>query len=220
MKPSPEEIEAVRAHVAQSLPPKDDWFGFPGWRDQIEAALIDAVFSAQARYGTETTGVRAVVARWEASQPGRSLDSLDALLGVTAREFRVILANDQRVPGTAKDRMLKADAVREVAKALTAIGVRGSKDFLKRVEDDETQLKAAFTSPPGVGPVTFSYCCMLLGHADIKADTMIRRFVADAVKRPEVPTGFARDALRTLADQLETDPIALDHAIWRWQRGS
>lgn len=35
-----------------------------GWPGQIEAALLDAVFSIRARYGSPTTGVRAVVSRW------------------------------------------------------------------------------------------------------------------------------------------------------------
>lgn len=37
-----------------------------GWQGEIEAALLDAVFSIRARYGGPHSGVRAVVSRWRA----------------------------------------------------------------------------------------------------------------------------------------------------------
>lgn len=51
-------LASIDSRVGQAIP------GCPGgWPGQIEAALLDAVFSIQARYGGPTTGVRGVVAR-------------------------------------------------------------------------------------------------------------------------------------------------------------
>jgi len=52
-----EDIAAVRRSVDAIPKPWPEWGG--GWTGQVEAALIDAVLSIRARYGSSsTTGVR------------------------------------------------------------------------------------------------------------------------------------------------------------------
>ena len=72
------DLEALQARIKgdESELKKFTWPG--GWPGEIEAALIDAVFSIRARYGTGENGVRGVVKRWR-DERGDVLDDLRAL---------------------------------------------------------------------------------------------------------------------------------------------
>lgn len=59
---------------------------------------------------------------------------------------------------------------------------------------------------------------MLLGHPGVKADTWIRRFVADAIGRGS-EASEAGSLVKAAAAALGVDPTALDHAIWRHMSG-
>ncbi len=85
--------------------PREAWPHWnQGWPRESEAALLDAIFSSRAAYGTPKTGVRAVVDRWRTHRSVAAddrLDSLPALAAFTDRgdELATILGNRQRVPG-------------------------------------------------------------------------------------------------------------------------
>ncbi|MER2223919.1 MAG: hypothetical protein ABS976_20255, partial [Rhodococcus sp. (in: high G+C Gram-positive bacteria)] len=101
-----------------------------GWPRESEAALLDAIFSSRAAYGTPKTGVRAVVDRWRTHRSVAAddrLDSLPALAAFTDRgdELATILGNRQRVPG---NYFTKAEGAARAAKALVESGCRSSAD--------------------------------------------------------------------------------------------
>jgi hypothetical protein len=62
---------------------------------------------------------------------------------------------------------------------------------------------------------------MLAGVPGAKPDRMICRFVADALELPRrsVGTEFAYGIVTAAAKEMGTSATALDHTIWRWQRG-
>ncbi|WJG14306.1 MULTISPECIES: hypothetical protein [Gordonia] len=187
----------------------DDFHTWPGgWPGEIEAALIDAVFSIQARYGGPRTGVRAVVNRWRSRDDRTAkIDDLEALAAADPVEFVRTVNNSAQASGR-----LKGEIVIDAAKALTAVGLRHASDFTNSKEQ-----KNAYLSVKGCGSVTWSYFGMLLGEADVKADTWIVRFVERALARP-VRTEEARELLATVATMRDVSATALDHAVWEYAR--
>ena len=106
--------------------PREAWPHWnQGWPRESEAALLDAIFSSRAAYGTPKTGVRAVVDRWRTHRSVAAddrLDSLPALAAFTDRgdELATILGNRQRVPG---NYFTKAEGAARAAKALVESGL-------------------------------------------------------------------------------------------------
>lgn len=211
-------VEALEGHIRSALGQREEWALYPGgWPDEIDVALIDAIFSARAKYGTKDSGVRAVIGRWR-EDAERKLDSLAALTERQTEELIEVLDNDQLVPGPAKDRPRKAEAVQMVARDLIEIGISNTAELRHAMEEDREAVRQAFTATYGVGKVTFSYFSMLLGFPDVKADRMIRGFVAEALGRGQVDPETARQLVIEIAGRMNVDPRDLDHAIWQWQR--
>ena len=208
---SDEQTQRLQEYIAETLP--NDWVAWPGgWPGEIEAALLDAVFSIQARYGGPSTGVRSVVKRWRSHRQEASLDDLDALVAYSSRgdELVSILENHQQVPGRSAT---KAQAVASAASNLTALGIRHAAD----VDPARLDLRDAYRKVPGLGEVTWEYFLMLLGVPGVKADTMIQRFVTAALG-PAIPAADCATLVKAVADRLDVSPTVLDHAIWSYQR--
>lgn len=193
----------IDAAVSEDL---QEWPG--GWPGEIEAALIDAVFSIRARYGGPETGVRGVVKRWR-ERDGRTgkIDDLEALADADPADFVNTVNNAAKASGR-----LKCEIVVDAANALTAVGLRHASEFTNSSEQ-----KKAYLSVKGCGSVTWSYFGMLLGLPDVKADTWIVRFVEKALARPVRPEE-ARELLATVATARAVSATALDHAVWEYAR--
>lgn len=203
------EVKKLVERIEADLP-RDQWPTWPGgWKGDIEAAVLDAIFSIRARYGGENTGVRGVVERWRGSR-GEGRDDLRALEAFDGRENELleILQNRQKLGNG----QTKASAAVAAAKALLKAGVRSSSDV--KGTDEE---RRAWCSVTGLGEVTWSYAQMLLGVPGVKADVMVMRFVGSTLGR-EVPAAEARDLVLAAARRMDVDATDLDHAIWSWQR--
>lgn len=112
-------VRALLDHIDAELP-RESWPHWTdGWPHEIEAALLDAAFSARATYGTPTTGVRAVITRWR-DHRGAPLDDLTALAAHADEPegLLAVLNNRQRVPG---NYTTKAQAVATAAHSLTEL---------------------------------------------------------------------------------------------------
>lgn len=219
-----EDLESVVQHVKTVVGHLDGSEAPPGWRDQVNCALIDAVFSARARYGTADTGVRQTVKRW--ATDGRPSDDLTALAAYDDKpaDLAELLDNRQHVPGGWST---KAAAVARAASQLIKIDVTSARDVVEAGDERFMEIKSAVTSVKGIGEVTFTYFGMLLGRPDVKADLHIRRFVTNALAGPIgtstdgiVSPHRARMLLNKAARSIGVDPITLDHAVWRAQRGA
>jgi len=199
---------ALAEHVDREL--SKPWPVFRGgYPHEVEAALIDAVLSIRNIYGTSpTTGVRGAVRRWrEERQVGAGgLDDLSQLAEADALSLAEVLDNRQVLRGG----LLKAEGIVVAATRLAAAGVTSA----AHVDPKETEHRNAYVGVKGLGPVTWTYLLMLLGHSGVKADTWVIRFVEDGLGRPS--TAKEAEALVTaVAAELDVEATTLDHAIWR-----
>lgn len=207
------DVVILRRAIGEKLPqPWTEWPG--GWPDEVEAALLDAVLSIRARYGTADTGVRGAVARYREEVGGESLNDLARLAGFDPRRLTTVLRNQQRTSGRSK-----TEAIVEAARSLVDVGVHTASQL------DPEEHKRAYTKVHGLGVVTWEYFTMLLGRPGVKADTWVVRWVSAQLGR-DVPSREAHTLLTEVATDL-VDPDAgaphafltrLDHQIWRTAR--
>jgi hypothetical protein len=208
--------------ITASIGSKETWPPYPGgYPQEIEAALLDSVFSLSAVYGSAETGARAVVKRWR-DHVGRPLNSLSALVADVEgaggpQEFRVILKNNAIAVPNSKDQPTKAAAVYGVARTLTQFGVDAADDVRTKNAEDPKGLYRAITKERGVGEAGATYFLMLLGIQGVKADVMIRRFVAQALGVADVEPAQSQDLVAAAAGALEVDLLSLDYAIWDYE---
>ncbi|PVA23703.1 heme peroxidase superfamily protein [Mycobacteroides abscessus subsp. abscessus] len=199
-----DEVALLLGRVRAELPSSFDHVP-DGWPGAAELALIDAVLSIQARYGASADkGVRGAIARYKKAFPDRApWDDLQALAAVDAQSLAEVLGNRQSTGG-----VLKAAAIVDAAGRLAAAGA------VHAVDVDECRHKSAYVGTKGLGPVTWSYFLMLLGHDGVKADTLVTRFVTQAVGR-DVSAEQVGDLVTDAAKELGVPATVLDHAIWR-----
>lgn len=199
-------VEIVAAYIT-AIMPRESWpFWFDGWPGEIEAAVLDAVFSARATYGTESTGVRKVVAAWRADR-GVELDDLRAFTALEPDALVDVLGNRQRVAG---NYTTKAEAARLIAEALLALGVRHASDI-----DGSDLQKAAFTSVAGVGQMSWECFLAVLDVATPESEAAIAAFVRQAAGWEDVDVDRE---LASAASLLDCSTATLRHSIWRYQR--
>jgi hypothetical protein len=207
-----DQVERLLKVIEAELP-RGEWVPWPGgYPGEAEAALVDAVFSIGARYGTSPDrGVRGVVKKWREHRDHAPLDDLCQLKEFAGRgdDLAEILGNQQKV---ARGTRLKADALAEAAERLVDAKVRSSADVAASQEQ-----KKAYTSVRGLGPVTWEYFLMLLGIPGVKADVHIQRFVSRAVD-VDVSPAECRSLLHDVAEQMGESPTELDHAVWAYER--
>lgn len=180
-----------------------------GWPGQIELALIDSVMSIRAKYGTQTTGVLGRVLHYRSTIDCRSGDDLTALARRDRQELRDLLGSQ------CSGGRLKSDICLDVAQRLVDAGVSQS----AQLDVNREAQKRAWTGTVGLGWVTWEYFTMLLGHPGVKADTMIKRFVSEALMVQDADPKRAHAAVMDAAKILGVRARDLDHAIWRHQSG-
>lgn len=205
--------------ITASIGSKETWPAYPGgYPQEVEAALLDSVFSLSAVYGSPETGARAVVKRWR-NHVGRPLNSLSGLVADVDSAggplcFRTILKNNAIAVPNSKDRPTKAAAVYGVARTLVEFGVDCADDVRAKNADEPKSLYRAITRERGVGEAGATYFLMLLGIQGVKADVMIRRFTARAVGSAGVDSSQSQNLVAAAAAALEVDMLSLDYALW------
>ena len=206
--PTPHDQDVLVAYAKETIGTPGPWPG--GWPHDIEAALIDAVFSVRATYGSRVvgseTGVFGAVTRWRAHRDGHADD-----LHVLADTAPSVLAQKTNAGRIA--RRSKAEIVVEAANALKNVGVRNAADVLEK----EEPARVAYRSVKGCGPVTWRYFRMLVGLDDVKPDTWVMRFVQDRLPHIHT-TDEAALLIAGAAAELGVEAKQLDHAIWLYRR--
>jgi hypothetical protein len=200
------DVDVLEKYVRNEIGTSPDtWPG--GWPGQVDAALLDAVFSVRARYGSRArgTGVYGAVTRWQKER--KVCNDLTYLATYDPSALRKI-TNDGKISGR-----YKAEVVIEAAGALSAIGAVRSNDFEHRM----AEARSAYLSVKGCGPVTWAYLRMLLGLEDVKADVWVRHFVARAIGS-ELSAAEVSQLVKSVAARMNVSATDLDHAIWRHQR--
>jgi hypothetical protein len=220
---TPDDVARVCEHVRKTI--GDDprqWTRWPGgWPDDIESALIDAVFSARAIYRTRHGhGIYRNVEDWQKKRE-RIDFSLNALFAeinaVGVATWADSFGNSQVSPGRRQDAPCgpsKAATVKEAAGKLCGVGVSVAADI---DPDTVATAKTALRSVSGIGFATTNYFLMLLGVPGIKPDRMIRRFLKNATGE-SFSEARAEQILRNVAARFGVQEHVLDHAIWSYQR--
>jgi hypothetical protein len=201
------DVERLTAHIGQVLGPPSSWSDRRGeWPGQVELALLDAVFSMRAHHGA----VRNVIARWCDRPDAGDLDDLTRLAAWSSETLADQLANHQPVPGGSQT---KAAAVVVAARNLVSLGVTTAAQVV-----DEARQRRAYCEVPGLGPTTWTHFVMLVGTSDVKADTIVRPFVASALPERRLDTEECHRLVTEAAAQLKVSATLLDRAIWDYQR--
>jgi hypothetical protein len=199
-----------------------------GYPNSLALCVIDSVQSTGVKYPS----VEKVVARYRAYRRGRdgdpNTDGIPELLATfTATDgpegWAAEIGNGHRT-STHAGAPLKASAIRDVAEVMTDEKITTAA-ALREVAGDEVRFTALRKAWCGVvgqrSGITWRYAGMLAGVPGVKPDRMICRFVADSLdlRRTSVGTEFAFGIVTAAAGELKVTATALDHAIWRWQRG-
>lgn len=218
------DVAKVLMAIGASIGLKESWLPYPGGHpEEVEAALLDSVFSLMAVYGSSgDVGPRAVVKRWRKYVGGRSLNSLATLVVDVDRAggpdaFPSIVRHNGVAVPNAKDQPTKAAAVYGAACTLVAAGLDSAEDVRVRNAEAPKELHRLITRERGVGDAAATYFLMLLGVAGVKADVMIQRFVARAVGEDRVEPSRSQTLLARAAAELDADLLTLDHALWSYE---
>ncbi|WP_156388480.1 MULTISPECIES: hypothetical protein [unclassified Rhodococcus (in: high G+C Gram-positive bacteria)] len=206
-------LHRVVAAISDAMP-RESWpFWFDGWPQDSEAALLDAIFSSRATYGTAATGVRKVVTSWRAWR-GDASDDLSSFALLSPEELLDILGNRQRVSG---NRMSKAEAVRDCAALVVGFGVRSVGELAALDSDGLAAVREAVLGVAGVGPASWDVFVGSSGVDVAALDRHVAAFVSEACTR-DVPDVECRDLIANAAIVLQVDVATVRHSIWRYQR--
>lgn len=202
--------EALTVHIETCAAPVKSPYWNPGWPQEIEAALLDAVFSARATYGGPETGVRRVISRWREYRQCERLDDPTELAAFVDKpeELAEILGNRQRVAGNSTT---KAECAARIATVLTGLDVARGEDLV-----DSDELRAAFTAVPGAGTKTWECVLFLVGERTLNSLLHVIAFTSDAVDRT-LDGESAEMLLAMTAESMNVEHAALEHAVWRYQ---
>lgn len=119
--------------------------------------------------------------------------------------------------------ILKAEAVLLVAQVLATAGIQRPEDLANAAPERLAALRARWTAITGQGSgLSWDYFLMLAGGQGVKADRMVRRFVADALGVDEQALAQlkAHALVTDAAAQLGVSVSQLDYAIWLHQSGN
>ncbi len=185
-----------------------------GWPNEISTALVDAVFSIQAQYRSDTPG-KGVFNRLQAfrCEYKSAVDDLTLLVEVGEAAIEAVMGNAKTSSRS------KASAVIEAASNFLDIGVRTAEDFRAK---NSGELKNAYVPVKGLGWITFEYLSMLLGQPGVKADTMICRFVNVALQQQGLDAVDGATARQLIALTHEQTGLGetlshFDHGIWLFE---
>jgi len=211
-----DEIRALAAAIREL--PSATW---PGGYAETGLALLDAVYSVNARYEPTTLNV---IRRYREHRGDRAdADTVEDLLqviegaGGPERFAADIVHNRQRTSTT--NGILKADAVHQLAGLLVSHGTTAKSQVEKLSPEQLKDVETAWRSVRGQGSgITWRYFLMLLNLDGVKPDRMIMRFISDTIGRsPRVDE--AVDLITAAAAEAGLRAIEADHRIWRSRSG-
>jgi hypothetical protein len=189
-------------------------------------AVIDSLWSIGVRY----TGVRNVIARYRAFRsrdganadqdtPADLADVIDRAGGPEA--FAEIVANRQRT--SSRGGILKAEAVSFATDVLIDAGIMTPAHLASATPEQLMEIRECWTAIRGQGSgLSWDYFLMLTGRPGVKADRMVRRFVADALRcgEQDISQADGHKLVTEAAGLLGLSVSQLDFAIWLHQSGN
>jgi hypothetical protein len=221
---------AVLAHVRATLGDPAGWSA-PVPRTSVALGVIDSVWGINSRW----TSVRNVIERYRRARlanahANRDLtadpdsDAPEDLLAFIessggADAFADVVQNRQRT--STRNGILKAEAVRQVASVLRDHGVRTPADVRGAGPDQLAALRRDWTQIPGQrSGLSLDAFLLSTGAGSVKADRMVRRFVADALNAPgerSVTPARAAALVESAATRAGIEARLLDAVIWQYE---
>lgn len=181
-------------------------------------ALVDCVFSSMAKFDAV---VKPLMTRLEQHLPDRHMLTLSELVedidALGVEKYAKEVLNLQRISGR-----LKVQIVRDAAEFLISQGIETKADFadLSAREAACIVLYELVDTVRGIGPALSRYLMLLLGRENyIKPDTILTRLLIRISVGELKPHDIKRmtDAIRTVADEMDTTPARLDNALWLYE---
>jgi hypothetical protein len=221
----------VLAHVKASLGEPADWSA-PVAHTSVALAVIDSVWGINSRW----TSVRNVIDRYrrarrgangQSNLPGTTDPDTDApedLLAFIessggADAFAEVVQNRQRT--STRNGILKAEAVRQVASVLRDHRINTPEDVRVASSEQLAALREDWMQIPGQrSGLSLDAFLLSTGRGGVKADRMVRRFVADALQAPgegSVKPARAAALVEEAARIARIDTRLLDAAIWQYE---
>lgn len=237
-----EGVTRLVACVESKLGPSDSWHEPDAYPESMAMCVIDSIFSINLNYDNN---VLKSVCRYvdvlsgihegrkvQPAEPPSTVEERRVKAGACQANISDLLKvysiyNDEelaeavgRYRTSTTNGDLKTTVVKEAAKLLSERGIETAGDFNAYLENQENDLKEAWTKLKGQGSgVSWSYVQMLAGRPGVKPDRMIQRFVQRCLgPDKESYCDGASDLIHQAADVLGVDPTRLDHAIWSWER--
>lgn len=209
---------AVLRSVGALLGNPDQWIEPLGYRQSLALASIDSVFSLRTRYSSVVSVLnryrdarRRAGADPDSDGARELLETITAAGGVEAAAQTLFTKNLS--PGT---RILKVESLVRGVTALQEVGVETAQDLREKAEAPE--VRRAWLGQLGLGKASWDYLLMNVGVDGSKADTMLIRFVANALSTDgRLTPERAQEAVHAAADSLGVSRKILDHTIWRYQ---
>jgi hypothetical protein len=214
--------DRVVAHVRRTLGDPAGWTA-PDDHTSVALAAIDSVWGI----GVNFASVRKVLERYRAARraagadpesdgPAQLLALIDDAGG--ADGFAELVGNRQRT--STRNGVLKAEAVQRIAAVLDEAGLSTVAAVRAASDDALAGLRAAWSQVPGQrSGLSLDAFLMVCGRGGVKADRMVRRFVADALGTTETRVAEARAGalLISAAAACGVDARALDARVWEYQ---
>lgn len=198
-----------------------------GYPNGLALCVIDSVQSPAVRYASVGNVLDRYRAYRRAQGANPGTDGVSHLLATFVElggpdAWAARIGNRHRT--STRGGVLKAEAIRDAAATLAAEGIKTTAALRTasanppRIARAEAQWRTVRGQRSGI---TWRYLLMLAGVPGVKPDRMVCRFVADALGLPRgnLPPAFALAILVAAAGVMGVAPTALDHAVWRYQRG-
>jgi hypothetical protein len=222
---------AVLVHVKATLGDPAGWSA-PVAHTSVALAVIDSVWGINSRW----TSVRNVIDRYRRARQGSDdqanladmadpdTDAPEDLLAFIESSgggaaFAEVVQNRQRT--STRNGILKAEAVRQAASVLRDHRIRTPADVRGASPEHLAALRQDWTQIPGQrSGLSLDAFLLSTGVGSVKADRMVRRFVADALNAPgerSITPARAAALVEAAATLARIDARLLDAAIWQYE---
>ena len=210
--PFARDVDTVVHYIRSTLGPQSSWTPFGGYPGDIEAALVDSVFSTRYKYTTTYgRGLRPKMNTWLLARTrvvGPSASDLVAEIsgGGGPQSWAGLHFTHHTISGRPK-----SEIVLQAAELLAHVGFDdasaiGSGDLIFVLD--------LLQAIRGIGLPTARYFAMLLGFPEVKPDVMVKGFLREALGR-NVSDLEAIALVKVAGTKLSVPDVRnLDHAIW------
>jgi len=225
MKSTDTDVGRLVSEVRRLINLKDAELSDEFFPAHLTVALIDALFTPQLRYYTH---VVPIIERYCAHfnlhrvRPDRTslppvdeqetlTDLIDHYKAMGSHDFQEEIVRSRYCsPGT---KILKSENVKRAAIKLRGIGIETLQDVQPK---SAYEIKCALRPLSGIGDRTIHMFLMYAGDDEfVKGDVHVCRFVATALRRPQVSAEEAERLVGRAARVLGIAPRLLDYEIWK-----